>query len=83
MLSLKKMTMVIMPKELSETKGLVAVPKNTYKEFLAWQKKTKSVKTFKPTLSDIKSLDRARKNFVKGNYITLQKFKDELAGNSR
>jgi len=44
---------------------------------------TKLVKTFKPTPSDIKALDRARKNFVKGNYVTLQKFKDELAGNSR
>jgi len=50
---------------------------------LSLKKMTKSVKTFKPTLSDIKSLDRARKNFVKGNYVTFQKFKDEPASNSR
>ncbi len=68
------MTTVTIPKELGARKDLVAVPRDTYREFVAWQKKIKSVRTFKPTAADKRALARGRKNFAKGNYITA----DEL-----
>lgn len=68
------MATVIIPKELSRNQDLIAVPRNIYEEFLAWQKRIKSSRTFKPTSSDIQALKRGRKNLEKKNYITL----DEL-----
>ena len=68
------MTTVTIPKEMIENKDLVAVPRRAYKEFLAWQKKIKSVKTFTPSAAEKRAFALGRKNFAKGNYLTI----DEL-----
>lgn len=73
------MTTITIPKEIAKNKDLIAIPSNIYRDFLAWQKKIKSVKTFKPTLAEKKMLKRARKNFADREYITLEKLKHELA----
>ena len=65
------MSIITVPKELSKSKDLIAVPRKAYEEFLFWQKKIKSIKTFKPTVSEKKALKRARKNLSQGEYITL------------
>lgn len=65
------MTTITIPKPLTENKRLVAVPQDIYEEFLSWQKKMKSVKTFKSTAADKKALKKARKNLAQGNYTTL------------
>ncbi len=75
------MTTITIPKELAERKDLVAVPRNTYEEFLVWLKQVKSVKTFKPTKTELRALARGRKNFAKGNYITLEELENELDRN--
>lgn len=72
------MTTITIPKELHKDKDLVAVPRGTYEEFLAWQKKVKSIKTFKPSASVKRALIRARKNFARGKYMTLEKLQYEL-----
>lgn len=72
------MTTTIAPKRITTNKNFIAVPRRAYAEFLAWQKKIKAIKTFKPTVADKRILAQARKNFAKGNYITLQKLKHEL-----
>lgn len=77
------MTTVTIPKELSGNRDLIAVPRGTYEEFLSWLKKVKSIKTFKPTKKDLIALERGRKNFAKGNYVTLEQLENELDGNSR
>lgn len=76
------MNVVTIPRALRKEKNLIAVPRNTYEEFLAWQKKNKSMKTFIPTASEKRSLARARKNFLRGNYVTLEKIQNELEGHS-
>lgn len=75
------MTTITIPRELTKNKDLVAVPRNTYGEFLGWLEKIKSTKTFKPTKSELRILTRGRKNFAKGNFATLEQLENELDGN--
>lgn len=72
------MAVVTIPKELLKEKNLVAVPRKNYEEFLAWQKKIKSVRIFKPTAAERKALLRGRKNFAEGKYMTLEELRDAL-----
>lgn len=72
------MTTITIPKELSRDNDLVAIPKNAYKEFLDWLKNSTPVRTYKPTKNDIKALEKGRKNFAKGNYVTLEVLENEL-----
>ncbi|MBI4029961.1 hypothetical protein HY373_02155 [Candidatus Berkelbacteria bacterium] len=72
------MPTITLPKELSENKDFIVVPRSFYEEFLVWQKKVKSARTFKPTKAELKELNRARKDFAAGKYITLEQLKDEL-----
>ncbi|OGZ31796.1 MAG: hypothetical protein A3H02_01945 [Candidatus Niyogibacteria bacterium RIFCSPLOWO2_12_FULL_41_13] len=72
------MTIITVPKELAKNKELVAVPRGTYEEFLSWQKKIKSAKTFKPTVAEKRALKRARKNYAQGRYISFEELKHEL-----
>ena len=77
------MTTITIPKELTRNQKLIAVPHNIYEEFLNWQRKIKSVKTFKPAASEKKALARARKNFAQGKCITLEQLKHELGIDNR
>lgn len=75
------MATVTIPKELVKNKELIAVPRHLYDEFIDWQEKIKSARTFKPTLKEKKALARARKNYSEGKYITLAQLKHELGIN--
>ena len=72
------MTTITIPKTIGENKNLIAIPRGIYEEFLTWQRKIKSSKTFKPPTAEKKSLARARKNFSEGNYLTLAQLEHEL-----
>lgn len=72
------MATVTIPKELGERKDLVAVPRVAFEEFVAWQKQLKSAKTFNPTAADKRALTRARKNRLRGNYLTLNELHRNL-----
>lgn len=75
------MSTITIPNGLNQKEKLIAVPQTTYDEFLAWQKKIKSVKTFEPTAADKRTLAQARKNFARGEYVTLEKLRHELGIN--
>lgn len=60
--------LLTIPKRLTKRGDLVIIPRVEYEEYLHWQK---SVKTFKPTATEKKALKEARKDFARGNYITL------------
>ena len=75
------MTTIIIPRELTNDRSLIAVPRGTYEEFLAWQKNAKSMKTFKPTSSEKRAMTRGRKNFSQGKWIGLKELKHELGIN--
>lgn len=63
---------ITIPKELAKKGGLVVIPRPEYEEFLNWKK---SVKIFSPTATEKRALREARKDFAKGNYITLEELK--------
>ena len=73
------MVTITIPSSINAKEQLIAIPKRTYEEFLAWQKKIKSAKTFKPTKSELKALTRAREEFENGNYVSWKELKHELA----
>ena len=72
------MATITIPKGLGIAKQLVAIPRSTYAEFLDWQKKIKSVKTFKPTVAEKRAVQKARKNLAEGKYLTIDELRYEL-----
>ena len=72
------MATITIPRGLDIAKGLVAIPRSTYAEFLDWQKKIKSVKTFKPTAAEKRAVQKARKNLAEGKYLTIDELRYEL-----
>lgn len=75
------MATITIPKGFDTIQELIAVPRTTYAEFLDWQKKIKSLRTFKPTAAEKNALAKARKEFARGDYITLAQLKHELGFN--
>ena len=73
------MATVSIPKELTERRDLVAVPRPEYERFVAWQRKVKSAKEFLPTAAEKKALARARKRRERGEYLTLDELRRALA----
>ncbi len=65
------MTTVTIPKEFQKEKKLVALPSRFYEEFLAAQRKIKTVKTFTPTARDLRRLARGRREFAEGKFIPV------------
>lgn len=72
------MPTITISKELIKDNDLIAVPRDIYEEFLNWQKKVKSVKTFIPTATEKKDFKKAREDYKKGKYTTLHELKRKL-----
>ncbi len=72
------MPTIAVPVTAAGTEELVTVPRNIYEEFLVWQKKIKSLNTFKPTQAEKLALKRARKNLARGKFVTLEQIRSEL-----
>ena len=72
------MTTIPIPKGTEKSKELVAVPRNIYEDFLAWEKRVKSKNTFKPTAVEKYELERARKNRATGKFLTLHELEQKL-----
>ena len=69
------MATITLPEEFAERKDLVAVPRKTFEEFIAWQKKLKSARTFTPTAAEKKALARARKNRARRKSMPLHELR--------
>ena len=72
------MTTITIPKSLGSREQLVAIPSDQYKSFLTWQKQSKEIKIFRPTVEEKGMLKRARLDYKKGNYLTLDELKRKL-----
>ena len=73
------MTTVTIPSELADRKDLVAVPREEYEQFVAWQREVKSKKTFIPTQSQKKALAKARSRRERGDYLTFDGLRRALS----
>ena len=72
------MTTLIIPKELAKKGDLVLVPLVEYKEFFDWRKSAKQFKTFVPTAREKMELRRAREDYKKGKFISVNELKRKL-----
>lgn len=72
------MTNITIPKGTTTNQDLVAVPKSIYKDFLNWQRKVKSVKTYNPTDIERREIVQARKEAAEGKTTTLEELENEL-----
>ncbi|TSC80773.1 MAG: hypothetical protein G01um101429_82 [Parcubacteria group bacterium Gr01-1014_29] len=76
------MPTLTIPKKLTKGEDLVVIPRKEYEELLRVQQSMpEKVKTFKPTASEKKAIAEARKRFAKGEYLTLEELRHELALN--
>ena len=74
------MSTITIPKKLAQGDDLVVLPRKEYEELLGARVSiTKPIKTFKPTATEKRALSAARKRFAKGEYLTLEKLRHELA----
>ncbi len=71
------MTTITIPQKLKET-DLIAIPHKEYVEFSNWRKFIKSFKTFTPTTTEKRALQRAREDYKKGKYLTISELKHKL-----
>jgi hypothetical protein len=77
------MTTITIPKKNSKAKELVAIPREEYEELLDIKKNVEMVKEFIPTAAQKKDLTEARKEYEKGEYITLEQLDHELGITSK
>jgi len=72
------MTTVTIPKELVKKGDLVVISREEYEEFAKWRGVMKSFKSFTPTSAQKRELKKAREEYKKGKYLTLNELKREL-----
>lgn len=74
------MTAVTIPKKLTKGDDLVVLPRKEYEELLRIQQAAaKSIKTFKPTVGEKKAIAASRKRLARGEHLTLEELRHELA----
>lgn len=65
-------------KELAKKGELVVIPRKEYEEFSNWRKFMDSFKTFTPTNAEKRALKKAREDYKKGKYLTIDELKHKL-----
>ena len=72
------MSTISISKELAKKGKLVTVPRKEYEEFSNWRKFMGSFKTFTPTSAEKRALKKAREDYKKGKYLTIDELKHKL-----
>lgn len=73
------MPVITIPKKVKKGEELVAIPRKEYEEFLRLRK---YIPTIKLTAAQKRDLVQARKEYQKGEYVTLFQLKRELGRKS-
>ncbi|MEK9173586.1 MAG: hypothetical protein AAB594_03390 [Patescibacteria group bacterium] len=76
------MTTITIPKEAVKD-DLVIIPKKKYEELLRSEMIVKSFKTYTPTAAEKRTIAKARKEFARGEYLTLNELRNSLGIKSR
>jgi hypothetical protein len=72
------MATITIPKELTQKGELVVIPRKEYEEFSNWREAIKSFKLFIPTTAQKRDLKKARQDYKKGKYLTINELKRKL-----
>ncbi|MEK7552862.1 MAG: hypothetical protein AAB505_02015 [Patescibacteria group bacterium] len=70
-------TLTTISKKLTGGEELVVIPRREY-DALQAMKRVTGVKTFRPTMADKRALKKARLDYQKGNYLTIDELKHKL-----
>jgi hypothetical protein len=73
------MATITIPKKITKGEELVIIPRKEYEEFSKWQVFLKSFRIFAPTSAQKKDLERARQDYKKRKYISINELKHKLA----
>ena len=71
------------PKELASQGDLVLIPRKEYEalqEHLHGASEPHGMAEFIPTAAEKRDLAKAREDYKKGNYVSLEQFRKEMAG---
>ncbi len=68
------MTTLTIPRKLAQKGDLILVPKKEYAALMGLKK----IREFTPTAAEKRALIRARRDFAKGKYFTLEQVRREL-----
>lgn len=71
------MSTITIPKNLIK-EDLVIIPRKEYEEFSNWREVIKSFKLFTPTAAQKRDLKKARQDYKKGEYLTIDELKRKL-----
>jgi hypothetical protein len=69
------MATITIPKKITKGEELVIIPRKDYEEFSQWRK---VIKFFIPTKAQKRNLKKARQEYKKGNYLTINELKRKL-----
>ncbi len=72
------MSTITIPKEAKKAEKLVAIPKADYDLIRSFISGKNRIRTYKPTVVERKAIREGRKQFARGNFVTLQELKNEL-----
>ena len=68
------MTTITIPKKIAKGADLVIIPRKEYERLLI----SKKIVEFTPTVAEKRAIARGRKNFKKGNFLTIDELKNKL-----
>ena len=77
------MPIITIPRGVNQNEKLIAISRKTYEEFMEWQRKIKSARTFKSTTAEKKAVERGRREIARGEYVTLEELQRELEINNK
>lgn len=69
------MVTLTISKKITKGEELVIIPRKEYEEFSVWQK---TLKYFLPSKRQVKDLKKAREEYKKGKYITINELKQKV-----
>jgi len=67
------MSTITIPKKLAQNDDLIVLPRKEYEELLERQ-----VPVVKMTIAEKRDWERAKKDYSRKSYVTLEEFKNEL-----
>ena len=72
------MATITIPKKLIKNNDLIIIPRKEYEELVVWREVIKSFKNFTPTFAQKRDLKKARGEYKKGKYLTINELKCKL-----
>lgn len=73
------MATITISKKLIKDDDLIILPRKEYEEFYQWKEVAKLFRTFIPTAAQKRDLLKAREDYKRKKYLTLNEFKRRLA----